>query len=269
MADQPSEDLTSKTDTMTRTKPTLRYWICATPRTGGSLLSQWLGATGVAGHPAEYFWRDNEPAFQEHWHVSSYAGYLDRALHHGTTPNGVFGAKLDAGGYLEHFESRLRTIPQFSDPDLSFQAIITSAFPNLKFIWITRRNKVRQAVSWWKAVQTNEWGRRQGNSPRAGQEPVYNFAAIDQLTNESLMREAGWQAHFSEWQARPLTIVYEDFVDHYVETVAQVLDFLGITEPYTIREHEITLVRQADGLSEEWVQRYRREKQLDWTMKGW
>jgi len=247
----------------------LAYWICTTPRTGSQLLGQLLRATGVAGRPEEYFWRENEPLYQQLWRVSSYPDYLRHALNAGTTPNGIFAAKMDVSEHLSHFERQLRSLPQFNEPGRPFHSILTSLFPNLQFIWLTRRNKVRQAVSWWKAVQTNEWARPKGD--RSITEPPlhYNFAAIDQLANESLLREAAWQAYFSEWQVRPLALVYEDFTEDYAGTVARILDFLAVREPYVLPEAAITLVKQADTVSEEWVQRYREEKQRNWTNRAW
>lgn len=247
----------------------LAYWICTTPRTGSQLLGQLLRATGVAGRPEEYFWRENEPVYRQLWNVSSYSDYLNHALTAGTTPNGVFGAKMDVGAYLSHFEHQLRSLPQFSEPSCTFHSILTSLFPDLKFIWLTRRNKVRQAASWWKAVQSNEWARPKGERSIIEPPLHYNFAAIDQLVNESLLREAAWQAYFSEWRVNPLALVYEDFIENHAGTVTYVLDFLGVREPYILPTEAITLVKQADSVSEEWVQRYREEKQWGWTNKAW
>lgn len=245
------------------------YWICTTPRSGSSLLSQLLSATAVAGRPAEYFWRDNEAAHQQQWNVSSYSGYLGRALSEGTTPNGVFGTKLEVGVYLAHFERQLRTLPQFSDPTLSLQSIVAAVFPNLQFIYLSRRNKVRQAVSWWKAIQSNQWGRHKGEEPTAAPDLHYNFAALDQLISESVMREAAWQAYFSEWNVKPLTLVYEDFTADHPATLATILNLLNISDLSQFDPATITLLKQSDELSEQWVQRYREEKQQGWTNRAW
>lgn len=244
------------------------YWVCATPRTGSSLLCQYLRATGVAGRPEEYLWRDNEPLYRERWNVSTYADYTACMLKEGTTPNGVFGLKADTGVYLQHIENQFRTIPRFKGA-LSFREILQDVFPNLKFIWITRRHKVRQAVSWWKAIQSNAWALHKGEPAVNSSRLEYRFEAIDHLVNESIMREVAWQALFTEWKVIPFTLVYEDYIQDYAGTVAQVLDFLGVTEPYELREEQVTLVKQADGLSDEWVQRYREEKQQHWQNRAW
>ena len=122
------------------TTPMLSYLVCATPRSGSTLLCHELDRTGVAGHPEEYFealrksglprrpheYFDPERhaniverlAFREMpesdaaqpsplWHPDTYGEYLAWALQEGTTPNGVFGAKL-MWGYLGDFAELLR-----------------------------------------------------------------------------------------------------------------------------------------------------------------
>jgi len=114
---------------------------------------------------------------------------ISRALEEGTTPNGVFGAKVGAGVYLAHFGRQLRTLPQFADATLSQDAILSALFPDFKCIGLTRRNKVRQAVSWWKAVQSNAWVQPTTEAPYPTPPLRYHCAAIDQLVNESVMRK--------------------------------------------------------------------------------
>jgi trehalose 2-sulfotransferase len=252
-----------------RHKPRRRYWICFTPRTGSALLCQLLRATGVAGRPEEYFWRDNEPVYRARWHVASYHDYLERALEEGTTPNGIFGAKVGAGVHLAHFFCQLRTLPQFEDMTPSRGSILAAPFPDLKCIWLTRRNKVRQAVSWWKAVQSNSWIQHTTDTRRPTPPLTYRFAAIDQVANEILMQEAAWAECFAAWQITPLSIVYEDFIDDWARTVAYILRYLEIGDPYVLDETAITLVGQADSLSEAWVQQYREEKQQHWPNRAW
>jgi LPS sulfotransferase NodH len=62
---------------------------------------------GVAGRPEEYFWRDDEPLWSGRFDSSDFAGYVRKVLEEGTTPNGVFGAKV-MRGYLNDFLGKLR-----------------------------------------------------------------------------------------------------------------------------------------------------------------
>jgi LPS sulfotransferase NodH len=47
------------------------YLICATPRTGSSLLCGLLESTGVAGHPESYFRQPDEQAWAAQWGIAS------------------------------------------------------------------------------------------------------------------------------------------------------------------------------------------------------
>jgi LPS sulfotransferase NodH len=65
-----------------------------------------------------------------------------------------------------------------------------------------------------------------------------------------------------------LTIVYEDFISAYDQTVRHVLDFLEldaskveITPPY--------YVRLSDEISEQWAEQFRDDLQKGWQNKGW
>ena len=100
------------------------YLVCATQRSGSTLLCELLKTTGVAGRPEEYFEAERDtgapphpgrylrgltrtglgirddptppfsPAYSSLAGVGDYAQHLARTFAAGTTDNGVFGAKL-------------------------------------------------------------------------------------------------------------------------------------------------------------------------------
>src|SRR3954452_14799076 len=96
--------------------PRLSYLVCATERSGSTLLCELLAGTGVAGRPEEVFetleatgrvrqareyfdGTDPEvlrllPPLQAPVAVRPWEDRLADALARGTTPNGVFGAKM-------------------------------------------------------------------------------------------------------------------------------------------------------------------------------
>ena len=84
---------------------------------------------------------------------------------------------------------------------------MSGIFPSLQYIWITRRNKVRQAVSWWKALQTGVWRWADDNQPFPKQEAEFDFEAIDGLVPEIVMREASWQEYFASCRVSPCVVV--------------------------------------------------------------
>ncbi len=82
------------------------------------------------------------------------------------------------------------------------------------------------------------------------------------------MREAGIQEFFSEGSVVPLTLVYEDFIQEYEKTLRTVLDFLEL-DTINLEIPAPVLAPTADDRSEEWVQRFREERQKGWRNRGW
>ena len=268
---------------------TTSYLVCATPRSGSTLLCEALQNTGIAGCPEEFFealrktglprrpkeyfedlsaaelknYFEGFPQYDERPALSSvhecYAAYLAEVFRRGTTPNGVFGAKI-MWGYLDDFIGNLRDIPRYRDRDLAVPDLLADVFPNLHYIWICRQDKVRQAISLWKAIQTWTWKHEENASVTgASSHPgtlVFHFQAINYLVQRIVAHEAAWQHYFSSYGIQPYTIVYEEFTSTYEETALNILQYLNIPLPRRLRFAERRMKQQADTLSEEWVQRY-------------
>jgi len=101
------------------------YLICASPRSGSGLLAGVLRSSGIAGRPEEYFWRGDMPHWREVWGVRTDADYFRAALDAGSTPNGVFGARV-MWAYLDdviELASRASGAPSRA---------IQAAFPHLR-----------------------------------------------------------------------------------------------------------------------------------------
>jgi trehalose 2-sulfotransferase len=262
--------------------PNRSYLVCATPRSGSTLLCHLLDQTGIAGHPEEYFealrhsgvprkpheYFDAERhaniierlAFRElpdgverpanpPWEPGSYDRYLAWALDAGTTPNGVFGAKL-MWGYLGDFAELLRGIE--GNAGRPVPELLAAAFPNLRYVQITRQDKVRQAVSLWKAVQTQAW-RAKEDAPTV--EPTFSFRAINFLVRQLTAHDASWDAYFLGLGITPLKITYEELAEAPERVVRGVLAHLDIPVPERLELSAPALKVQADARSEEWVRR--------------
>jgi len=247
--------------------PRLSYTIWFSQRTGSTLLCKALEATRIAGKPNEWLLPDN---LFESYRLSSHAELQNHLWSVGSTSNGIFGVKHS---YCEpHFSKiieMLRKFPTCPPHEKNRAKIWEYAFPNHRHIFMTRRNKVRLAVSWWKAIQSQEWHRPQGTTPRSvDRSDGYSFDAINHLYNECSMREAGIQEFFSEGNITPLTIMYEDFIRQYEQTVGTTLEYLEL-DAGSVAVGPPQLTRTADAVSEEWVQRFRKERQDGWRNRGW
>jgi len=281
--------------------PDRSYLVCATPRSGSTLVCHALEETGVAGRPEEYFealrhsGRPRRPeeyflgvedqSIRDHlgersvgsdpqprsplWSRAAYDRYLEWAFEAGTTENGVFGAKL-MWGYFGEFVSLLRNIPEYRDVPLA--ELMPAVFPDLTFVRVVRANKVRQAVSLWKAVQTATWREDQASAKAASVEedgaPPYrsfveahrpqlrfHYRAIDHLLEHLLIEEASWDAFFEHSGIKPILVLYENFAADYEASTLNLLDRLDLTCPEGF-EFEPRMKKQSDRINDDWTKRY-------------
>jgi trehalose 2-sulfotransferase len=282
-------------------QPDRSYLVCATPRSGSTLVCHALEETGVAGRPEEYFealrhsGRPRRPeeyflgvedqSIRDHlgersvgsepqprsplWSRAAYDRYLEWAFETGTTDNGVFGAKL-MWGYFGEFVSLLRNIPACRDVPLA--ELLPAVFPDLTFVRVVRANKVRQAVSLWKAVQTATWREDQASNKAASIEdegsPPYrsfveahrpqlrfHYKAIDHLLKGLLIEEASWDAFFEHSGIKPILVLYENFAADYETSTLNLLERLDLTCAEDF-EFEPRMKRQSDKINDDWTRRY-------------
>jgi trehalose 2-sulfotransferase len=267
--------------------PERAYLVCATQRSGSTLLCRLLGETGVAGNPQEYFEavaatgrpphpgdflggiphtglgiRDDvrppkAPAYSSLEGLPDYRAHLERTLADATSANGVFGAKIMFNQIVE-VEKLARTLPEYRGlRGAPLLQAITGCPEPVRWIWARRRDTVRQAVSMWKAIQTRSW---RGDEARDDRAPEYRYDAIDHLRARFEADEAGWRRFFEEWGITPFVVGYEDDLEaRRDDTVNAVLRFIGIDPPPTPDRGE-PLTRQADELSAQWVAAYHRDR---------
>ena len=245
--------------------PKKSYRIWFSQRNGSTLLCEGLSATGVAGKPGEHFNLITAGSLAEKYGVSIYEALKQKLWETGSTSNGVFGVKygMRSDGYQMHFEEILRLRHLENRPDLDHEVIWSDLFPNCKHIYLTRRNKVRQAVSWWKAINDQVWHLQKGQSHEneaAFYEEKYDYDALWTLFKEANLRECAMQAYFSKYKIAPLNLVYEDMVLDFRGTINRILEYLEIA-PANIPEVGFRLEKTSSGSSEEWVQRFRKDLQ--------
>jgi LPS sulfotransferase NodH len=164
------------------------------------------------------------------------------------TTNGVFGAKI-MGGYLDNF---LRALEIGAGRRIPLEEI----FPRLSYVFLTRRDRVAQAVSWWRAQQTGQWV----SGLEAAREPHYDFAGIDECYNSIVEGERRWIRLFQRTGMPVLGLEYEEVVNDPRGAVSSVLDHVGVPTADGLEFDRPDLARQADALSRSWVTRYLQER---------
>ena len=248
--------------------PSLTYLVCATQRSASTLLCRALGTTGVAGRPEEYFEARHTtgqppapsdygihldvdpapaPAYSSLEGIGEYGEHIRRTLDSGTTPNGVFGAKV--------MYSQLADIAVLAgaEPPGVFEQILGCA---PRYVRVTRSDRVAQAVSLWTALQSQSWADHQEHTRQPAR---YDFDAIDQLVSWFGDQERGWDDYFARNGIEPLELTYDDVAGDLNDAVRRVLVYLDL-DPSPADRVKPPMQRQGGGQSEEWAERYRLER---------
>lgn len=246
-------------------RPDTTYLLLGTPRTGSTLLGDALALVGHAGRPREYLLPGMAAYFYRMSGSRDAAGYFAH-LHDAESENGVFGAKV----HWPHLVSLQREIDEGKAFPFGMSRVPLAGFtvdeamigrltrtidalaPDGKLVLTVRADTKAKAVSGFLAQRNEDWFTFVKG---AGPEEVYDRKAIKALED----RYHAWDvqlAEFLEQLGRPyLTVEYDDLASRYGETVAGVLDHIGVrgTVPRP------RLVRQSHRTKAAVLERYRAE----------
>ena len=231
--------------------------VATLPRSGSWLLSEALQRTGLVGQPAEYFRPDFLNQFSREWHLPDGVDlrrYVDRSLSRTVSDNGVFTNKFHWYQFAWFIE-QLRLLDRGGRKDVEW---IDELFPEPRWIHLTRNDKARQAVSYFRASESQEWfsGDPSGAQRGVRQPTEPHLQQIRYLEDALRNHESQWETFFGENGIKPLTIEYEDFISSFAETIVSVHEHLGVFELDVSEVEEPRLRRQADDISEQWLERY-------------
>ncbi|MEM9481933.1 MAG: Stf0 family sulfotransferase [Verrucomicrobiota bacterium] len=241
-------------------EPNLTYLVCATHRSGSSLFCQSLWHTGLCGYPQEFFSPTQaEKISKEHElgvdPAADFPGYVKKLITARQSPNGVFGGKV-MWAHLDPLKEQLNVE---SETDLI--ARLRDLLPNLQFFWAQRDDKVRQAISLWKAKQTNIYNSLQiGKRESPDTPPEYDFEGIRKIRDRFEGEDANWAAFFERNGIQPHEVHYEDFAPQHEEATLAVLRDLDISIPDDFEMLPLTYRKQSDALNDTWYERFKSDE---------
>lgn len=184
------------------------YIICATPRSGSNLLCELLSSLGFVGAPEEHLWDPPDTApepLAERW---------PRVLQAGTGDNGVFGIKL-MWYQAERLERDLPAIVGM--PGESLARVLAATLADPRYIYLTRRDRLRQAISFARAMQTEQWR----SMDTVARDPHYDAEAIAHGIRFLDQEEANWEEFFARNAVSPYRLTYEQLDSAPEDVVGQ------------------------------------------------
>ncbi len=188
------------------------YCICFSLRSGSTLLCEDLTQWSL-GSPTEFFQLTGEPSAG-----TSVADYVFETV--ASTPGPYFGFKITWDQAFTLTE-RLRAEGE-EDATLDLRSI----FPGLRSIHMVRSDKVAQAVSIWRAVNSGAWHWPVGQNIDKGT-PPYDFEAIRGYLVQVVAEDWLWRSHFGRLSLPHLQVPYEPYMERRLKTLRTLAGFLG------------------------------------------
>ncbi|SDN70168.1 LPS sulfotransferase NodH [Aureimonas jatrophae] len=231
------------------------YVICATPRSGSTLLCDLLATSGVAGRPHSYFRAEDIDEWADGWGVEGQADLQDPAFDRayvcamakaGRAGTDVFGLRLMPAS-LKDATRRLGTaLGQEGD----LPTLLGRAFGPTRYIHLSRDDRAAQAASLLRAQQSGLWHVSPDGSERERTAPM-RAAPIDAealaVAQKGLAADdRAWERFFAAHAIAPLRLTYERLAADPHAELATVLAALGL-DPTHAANARIMTRKMASG----------------------
>jgi LPS sulfotransferase NodH len=200
---------------MNRRVPAGGYVLCASPRSGSTLLCDMLARTGVAGSPGSFFRDASVATYRRRWGVAPEGvkewgrDYVEAVRDRGTGATGCFGMRI-MWSDMPAFLNRLRRLYPSPSDDVER---LRATFGIERFVHLSRADRIRQAVSLVLARQSGLWHQNADGSDRErsapSRTPRYDFDEIASVLRVLDDEAVGWQRWFESTSVVPLTVGYE------------------------------------------------------------
>jgi LPS sulfotransferase NodH len=233
--------------------------ICATPRSGTTLLCDLLAETGVTGVPNSFYRAESVADFAAKLGVSDGPDverrYLDAIVAEGSGSADLFSMRV-MWPSVATMRGALGTLFPAAATDAER---IAAAFGTPLYLFVERKDKVAQAISRSKAEQSGLWHRAADGSVReqggAYRAPAYDRAAIAASIAETTAHEAEWHGWFARENIAPMELTYEELSADPAAAIRRLMLALGRDVSVADRVAPRT-AKLADLTSAEWAKRF-------------
>lgn len=243
------------------------YIICTAPRSGSTLLCRLLAATGRSGNPGSYFHTPSLDGWLGDYDLNreAFASDLDAAAAvfvaaraDGEAGTGVFGLRMQRPSFAFFMEQASALFPNAATD----AGRIAAAFGDTRYVYLSRRDKLAQAISMVKAEQTGLWHKTADGAElerlSPPKPPVYDAQRIREKRDELAAVDAEWPIWFAQEGIEPLSLAYEDLSADPQGTLAQVLAALGL-DPALAAGANTPTAKLSDEINQQWADRFRAE----------
>ena len=219
------------------------FFVCSSVRTGGYWLCDLLSSTKLCGEV------DGTSIFRDYkWEQRTDFPHKERfACPDDVLCDVVDNIRLDLGKDIFGAKLYVKDVPLI----LRYLALKNIAVSDVKWIYLTRTNKIKQAISFMKAKEMG-WRRTKDNAYDATREDDLDisFHGIDAWINHLVITQILWNHFFDVSNITPLTIIYEELLDaNHLQQIKNVLTHLEI-DSTNLTTVESEYIKQASAFDE-------------------
>jgi LPS sulfotransferase NodH len=212
--------------------------IAITPRTGSTFLCTALREAGLSFEPTEMF-NPRGPAQAERNRRKS-AGFAEYIASFAAVPDGHFIFKI---GWTDA---------------APLAAGLTTLFPQLRVIYLDRRDIAAQAVSQYRAEVSRLWHARPGQAEQTFDfTGMFDLARINMIARNMEREKQGWEGWFAANEIAPLRLEYRLLETDVRAAIRRIEDGLHLQlDPGRVLGRGTR--KLADAESAEWTERVQR-----------
>lgn len=260
--------------------------ICATQRSGSTLLCKELEASGVLGRPKEFYLKADTLSSKAE--ANDFIAMMTLA---GSTENGVFAVKImqDQWPLVEKVHREFNSGLGFGLSKSLFNKAkfepeakgLYSFYKDALWVYLQRQDIIAQAISREMARQTNICHVVQAGSSKAGLgvkqghcldsnelanynlQTSYSFEKISEHIHAVKQEEILWKDFFAAYKISPHLLSYERIViaKSYLVELAEKLNIRLPNKPVNS-----SLLKLANEVNEEWAQLFKQDLQARHTI---
>jgi len=226
----------------TRGLPQKTLFICYTNRSGSSFLSDLLTLSGQCGRPQEYFTAKNVERIARRFQVACTEDYLQQLVTGRQSSNGIFSSKCAF----------------FDIIYLHYRGYLHQYFPNPRYVFLEREDKIMQAISWYRAAAQKTWS----SAHHKRRDAPYNHEQIAHYHDLIAHSTRQWEHFFATEQIQPLRLTYEQLMADPTNQLSAIAHHLELDTPLRVNADKTRFKIQRDNTSQQWAKRYLAENSI-------
>src|SRR6185312_12129088 len=95
------------------------------------------------------------------------------------------------------------------------------------YVHLVRKDTARQALSWYRAITSNEWFRFSDDDPVVN-ETLPDLQQVRWLEDLILDHQQKWENFFTSGRISPLRVEFDELVTYPKRTVRRTFDYIGV-----------------------------------------